>query len=406
MSGGFNAEVVRTPREVRANWFEGPLRELGPAVRWCLTAGILEETKPVPSIGDFRAEADVIMREGLAPVALRALSSYSSTPDPLLETFRASTIASQLRAMAVDVAGSELLSVLSDAGIPAVVIKGPAVAQLHPEGWPRPYSDIDIVVLKRDFSRTVTCSIDQGFADSQRWNPQWRWFNVLCREGLNLHKATGGNIDIHHHIPPWSLGSRLKIADIIKRSTESDLCGSVVRVASAEDLMLISALHVLNDLWKGKLGLASWRDMIVIMSSLGRVESANAFAAAGFTWLFEMSAGALNLAVPEAGISCGGEPHGLSLSKRMRVRALGWERDSSLSRHRLSWAMRLPIPNALAFLAGSAFPAPSYIHERHGSLRNYWRAGWEETVSTTRGSDFRMTTLEDKQEKDTRRVHK
>ncbi len=60
------------------------------------------------------------------------------------------------------------------------------------------------------------------------------------------------------------------------RSKRDRPCGPETRSAAsrsrsphAEDLVIVAALHVLNDLWKGKLGLGSWRDVLVLTSALG-----------------------------------------------------------------------------------------------------------------------------------------
>jgi ribosome modulation factor len=79
----------------------------------------------------------------------------------------------------------------------------------------------------------------------------------------------------------------------------------------------------------------------------------------------------------------------------MRVATLGWWNETRATRHRLAWATRLPALNAMAFLAGTAFPSADYVHSRHGSFRNYWKNGWRETVLTAHGSDYRMTTIDD-----------
>lgn len=368
--------------------------ELGPAARWCLTAGIIDPEPPVPSVEAFRAERDLILREGLAPVALRAFGEERN--DSAGVAFRDATFRGHLRVMSVDVAGAAYLTTLAQAGIPYVLIKGPAIARLHPAGWPRLYSDIDIVVPKRNFLQAVNYSHADGFEYSERSIPQWRWFDLVCREGINLHSATGGNIDIHHHIPPWALGTTIEPEDVINRSTSSDLSGIPVRMAAPEDLLLISTMHVLNDLWKGKLGLASWRDVVVLMTLLGRARSMMAFERVDLGWLFEIATRRLSVIVPEAGIGASSSMPRPSIVTRLRLSALGWEGNSALSRHRLAWAMRLPIPNALAFLAGTAIPSPQYVRERHGSLRRYWGEGWRETLSTAHGADYRMTTITEK----------
>jgi hypothetical protein len=296
---------------------------------------------------------------------------------------------SHLRSMAVDAAGAALLTTLEEMGIPTVIIKGPAVARFHPVGWPRLYSDIDIVVERADFINSVRASQSRGFEYSPRATPPWHWFYRVCREGVNLHGPVGGNIDIHHHVPPWVIGSKLTPRRIVEGSTEGSLCGQPVRFVSADALLVISILHVLNDLWKGKRGLSSWRDVVVLMTMLGAERSQFALERAGIAWLYELVADALNVAAPGIEFPLASSINPPNLAMRLRIAALGWHGESALSRHKLSWAMRLPIPNALAYVAGSAFPASSYVRDRHGSLRKYWKVSVLETLSTAKGADFR-----------------
>jgi len=157
----------------------------------------------------------------------------------------------------------------------------------------------------------------------------------------------------------------------------------------------VAALHILNDLWKGKLGLTSWRDVMVITQRIGLPRARAAFDRAELTWLFDLLIDELAQAVPEVTFSAPATSPALAFGPRMRLGALGWSNDSSAARHRLAWATRLPPLNALAFLVGTAVPSPGYIRERHGSYRHYWRQGIRETVSTAHGSDYRMTTIDD-----------
>jgi Uncharacterised nucleotidyltransferase len=374
----------------------GPLSRLGPASRWCLVAGVTPRPESSPSSDEFQREVDVIVREGLASVAVRALVGRDDHQTAsYLRTFRRVALSSEMRAMAADAAGSVVMAELALRKIPAAVVKGPAVARLYPEGWPRPYADIDVVVSRADYLDAIGCSQELGFAYSDRAVPQWRWFDLVCREGINLHSPSGGNIDFHHHVPPWVLGSHLPVEQIIARSEPHQLCSARVEFAAAEDLVVVAALHILNDLWKGKLGLTSWRDVMIITQRIGLPRARAAFDRAGLTWLFDLLIEELALEVPEVTFSAPATSPALPFGPKIRLAALGWSNDASATRHRLAWATRLPPLNALAFLAGTAVPSAGYIHERHGSYLNYWKQGLRETVSTVRGSDYRMTTIDD-----------
>jgi hypothetical protein len=369
---------------------------LGPASRWCLVAGVTPRPESGPSNEEFQQERYLIVREGLASVAVRALVGRADHQEAsYLKAFRRVAIAAEMRSMAADTAGSLVMAELALRKIPAAVVKGPAVARLYPKGWPRPYADIDVVVSRADYLDAIGCSQELGFSYSDRAVPQWRWFDLVCREGINLHSPSGGNIDFHHHVPPWVLGSHLPVEQIIARSEPHQLCSEQVECASAEDLVVVAALHILNDLWKGKLGLTSWRDVIIITQRIGLPRARAAFDRAALTWLFDLLIDELAQVVPEVTFSASATPPALAFGPKLRLAALGWSNDASATRHRLAWASRLPPLNALAFLAGTAVPSAQYIRERHGSYLNYWKQGIRETVSTAQGSDYRMTTIDD-----------
>lgn len=373
----------------------GPLEGIGPAARWCMVAGVVPDSPP-PPVRAFADEADRIVTEGLSAVAVHALGTLPAyRDDPHVGMFRSVALTTQMKAMAADIGAVPPLVELGRRGLDAVVVKGPAMGRLHPHGWPRAYGDIDLVVTPGDFAAAVRCAEDLGFVQSPRAVPQWPWFNSVCREGINLHSPTGGNLDVHHHIPPWSIGRTLRVEGILERGEPADLCGAPVRFAVPEDLLMISALHILNDLWKGKAGLASWRDVLILMTQLGPERARSAFVGARLRWLHDLVVEEFARSVPESGVVANGvitHPHGAAA---LRLSALGWSGDTVASRLRISWATRLPVANGLAFLAGSLVPSPGYIKERHGSYIDYWRRGLAETVATTQGSDYRMTTLDD-----------
>jgi Uncharacterised nucleotidyltransferase len=375
---------------------DGPLGKVGPATRWCLTAGIVEDSRGSPSCEEFEQEAESIICEGLAPVAYRALANRSEHQGThYLESFHRLALAAEMRSMATTVAALRILDELAADGISFAVIKGPAMAMLHPKGWPRPYSDVDIVVPANEFHRAIELCNTLGFAAPESGLPHWKWFDLTCREGVNLHSGGAGNIDLHHHLPPWALGSDLSSQAIILRSHPESLCGALVNYASREDLLVISALHTLNDLWKHKLGLPSWRDFMILTKQMGELDARRAFERARLGWLYDLMVGEIVSALPESGIEPP-EPRPLQpFGPKLRLAALGWSNDSALSRHRLAWAARLPLLNAAAFLLGVILPSPAYVHSRHGSYRKYWKTSLQETVSTARGSDYRLVPAEE-----------
>jgi hypothetical protein len=293
----------------------------------------------------------------------------------------------QMRTLAADFGTAELLRDLSAVGVRAVIIKGPAVARFHPKGWPRAYSDLDVLVAHDQFRTALNTAIRAGFEYPEAACPPWTWIDRYCREGVNLHGQ--GNVDIHHHIPPWILGVGVRMEDVAASADSIQLRGVKVQMASLEYSTVIAALHVFNDFWKGRLGLVSWRDLVVLLHSTDRVHVRETFRSADLEWLLDLVTAALSQGVPEAMI----EPTGNTRPPRrirQRMGVLGWDHTSSVSHYRVAWAGRLPLPQGIAFLLGSAVPSRSYIHQRHGTYRRYWSRAWRETVETKGGVDFRV----------------
>jgi hypothetical protein len=366
----------------------------------------------------FDEEFNLIAGEGLAPVAARAFKDrpeHFDSPSGL--RFRRIAFDAELREMAVDVRGAEVVAALGAADIPVAIAKGPAIAEFHPDGWPRPYADLDLLVAMSDFSSAVACAEALGFVRPQASVPQWSWFDRRCREAMNPHSNSDGNVDFHHHVPPWKVGLHLPVDVVIARSTVHQFCGTEVRFVRIDDPLVICGLHILNDQWKGKRGLASWRDVILLITMMGVDEARSAFRRARIGWVFDLLMGIdhfipngdrplhsfgtvgylvseLAIEVPESGFSASKVHRDPSPIASMRLAMLGWSNDSAVARHRWAWATRLPLLNALAFVGGSAIPSPSYVGSRHESYLHYWRRGIAETASAMSGSDRRRMSGE------------
>jgi hypothetical protein len=365
----------------------GPLSNLGSAAKLCLVAGIPTISQPHYDALCFQEEAATLISEGLAPVALEVIDSSGGVRDSeLRDPFFANSMSRQMHSLAADAIVGNLVEILGESGVAPVVIKGPAVARLHPPEWPRPYSDIDLLVRPDQFEGAMKRLIQEGYAYPETSRPPWPWFDRYCREGVNLHGP--GNVDLHHHIAPWAFVRHLSSEDVLASGTLVSLHGKTITMASTGHSVAIAALHILNDLWKGQRGLVSWRDIIVILHSTDMAEIRRVFVQARLEWLLDLVLAELHEAVPYA-VEFSGKQSRMPTTSRLRMRGLGWQGTTTLSRHRAAWMIRLPWRQACAFAAGTAVPSPSFIHARHRSYRRYWHQAWDETLTTMGGADHR-----------------
>jgi hypothetical protein len=366
----------------------GPLNSLGTAAKLCLVAGIPNVRQPPFDAGSFREESSALIAEGLGPVALEVIDRNGGERDhDLRAPFFSNSMARQMHSLAADAIVGNLVTILAESGVQPVLIKGPAVARLHPPDWPRPYSDIDLLVRPDQFERAMGRLVQEGYDYPETSRPPWFWFDRYCREGVNLHGA--GNVDLHHHIAPWVFVGHLTSQDVLAAGTTVTLHGVDVTVASPSHSVVIAALHILNDLWKGQRGLVSWRDIIILLQSTDAMAVRQVFIRANLEWLLDLVITELHDTVPYA-VEGLGSPVRTPMAARWRIRGLGWQGSTALSRHRAAWMIRLPWPQAWAFAAGTAVPSPSFIRARHRTYRQYWRQAWDETVTTVGGADHRM----------------
>jgi hypothetical protein len=341
-----------------------------------------------PEAGHFTDESSLIVAEGLAPVALELMRACGAEEPETFELFRSITLEMQFRSMAAPMVARGVLHRLDEARIPVAVIKGPAVARFHPEGWPRTYSDVDLLVPPRHFFEVVRLCEGDGFENDVS-QPRWPWFDLYCKEGVNLHLGEVGNIDVHHHVPPWVFGAKLDVDAVLRTATMGTVGGAPVHLADASYSLIVAALHVLNDLWKGRLGLTSWRDILVLLHHVGINQAEQAFATVHLEWLLDLVTSSIAAGVSEAEVAQPRRVHSVPILARARIAMLGWN-NASISRQQASWAARLPAPRALAFLAGCVVPEPKYVREHFGSYRQYWRSLFDDTLATMHGADHRM----------------
>ena len=111
----------------------------------------------------------------------------------------------------------QAISLLRQAGVEPVLVKGWAIARLYPEPGLRPYCDIDLCVLPEQYA--------------------------AAKAALQSHTAQGCDVDLHAGFGKFC---ERQTAAILERSQLVRLGEVEVRVLAAEDHLRFLCLHLLR----------------------------------------------------------------------------------------------------------------------------------------------------------------
>lgn len=335
--------------------------------------------------GELRSEVreddlDYVIGQRMAAVALRNSSLLNPTVSgKAVRRLAQAAFDSLQRSVALVATSQDALEQLNVAGIPFAVSKGPGITSRCHAIAERPFSDLDVLVRPRDFGSAYLLLHGLGYEEREESGQPWRYFNRHCREAINLYSPSGGSVDLHHRVPPWQWSKGLKVADLQSAATPIVFAGVTLPVVTTEHNLLISALHVVSDRNRPGAMLMSWRDVLLLAdlcepSAVRSVAERHGLA----TWLrWTLSQLPETLRPSRLCIELGEGrivPHN---ARRLR----GVTRPGDDSARLVQYALRLPTPNALAYVAGMVVPAPSFLHRKYPTTAlPYWR--WWESCLT------------------------
>lgn len=133
---------------------------------------------------------------------------------------------------------------LSEADVPWLVFKGPALAeQVYPDDVPRPFSDLDVLVPPGQFERAVAALVATG---AQERDEPWREKITIGHSEVSLDLPGGLHLDLHWDVVAtgrWREHVRLPAGDLLTRSVPRTLAGVDCRVLAPLDATVQLAVH-------------------------------------------------------------------------------------------------------------------------------------------------------------------
>jgi hypothetical protein len=362
------------------------LPDLGPVCQAVLFRGLIDGPAVPASAGAWQAEAARLVEHRLAGLALAAAADDGvGLPTPIERQLRQAHGEDAMRTMAVDVLGARVVTMLDAAGIPSVVTKGPGVARSYPDPSLRTYMDLDVMVDRPVFARALALLRAEGYDETVRLQAR-EYFHRYCREAINLVHADGTSVDLHHTVPPWYWGRRLRFDELLSESDPLETGSGRIRLASPAHNLLVACLHVVSDKDRPGYGLRTWRDVVALATICDPDRAAATANGCGLAWWVRFILDEVPPSPRLASLRDRLDPARPGPADRARLSVLLAPRP----RLALSRAARLPAPNAVAFLAGEAVPSRQSIETKLGPGRSYldwWRYGVRRMVGAPGDGD-------------------
>jgi len=192
-------------------------------------------------------------RHGLIPLLYWNLSATAPelVPFPIRERIHTLFLVNAARNLRLTGKLLRVLNLLEANGILAIPFKGPVLASsLYGNLAFRTFSDLDILVLKRDMVKSRDVLISSGF----QWKPQLSPIQKAdYKEDYGCLTFTDKNgrdwIEIDGWLSSRELPWNFQLAYFAQRLTRVSLEGKMVPAFSPEDLLLILCLHGAKHYW-------------------------------------------------------------------------------------------------------------------------------------------------------------
>lgn len=189
-----------------------------------------------------------------ARLALRAdLAADAATPAAAaaLERLRATAHAQAASTLMLLSDLAHVTASLDAAGIPFLVLKGPALAEAYGGSARRPFVDNDIWVRPEDFDAAEGVLEALGYSHAVR-TPARRSTYLNVHAQYTYSRWRGPllcTLDLHRGVVPFGFAYRVSFSDVLARARSLRVVGQTVRAPSPEDLLVILGYQGFKSFW-------------------------------------------------------------------------------------------------------------------------------------------------------------
>ncbi len=146
----------------------------------------------------------------------------------------------------------KLLNLFENHGIPTIPFKGPVLASLvYGDIGLREFSDLDILIDKKDFNKAKDLLLSNGYSPVYRLNRVQEASSIRLRcQYLFRQPKTGVNLEIFWEFGPKGLSFPVNLRHLWTRLERQSFFGNEILAFSPEDLLHILCFHGYKHGWE------------------------------------------------------------------------------------------------------------------------------------------------------------
>jgi len=311
--------------------------------------------------------------ERLAPLLYVVLGA--AAPTPLRTRLRSAWLAAERQHLLASKALREIVDAFGTAGIETILLKGPALAaEYYAEPAARPYTDLDVLVRRRDRNSAMEVLERLGYAHGSPGRSLGYELEhapaayFVSRDGARLP------VDLHWECVAHPGGRRatdLVAEEIWSRAVPAPAWGAAARVPATEDLLVYLAAHLA--VHHSLAGMLWQLDVAIVLERHGAALDWDAVTARATRW---RAAAALYFALRAVELALGVaaptwatdrlRPGAMRVALVDRLLRAGGERLVARE-YFVGLAMLDRFSDVLGILGSGVVPAPGWLRARYGS---------------------------------------
>ena len=191
-------------------------------------------------------------RHSLVPLVFSQLNHLvnETVPPEALQRFRKDFQENAARNLIFADELTSLIKALADAGVDAIVFKGPALAVMaYGDLALRRFIDLDVMVRRADVARAVDVLLARGYESTRPLDPEQQ--ALLLRTQHNLQFTRGRLIvELHWQVSPELFASTVTAEELWQNLEIVQINKEEVKTLAIEDLLFSLCVHGSRHLWQ------------------------------------------------------------------------------------------------------------------------------------------------------------